>query len=102
VTPADVKRLRELLSTATPGPWHAEDWYLSTGDDELAEFGVKNSPEAALIVAAVNALPDLLTALEAAEGRVAELEKDQPCYDCGEIPAGGFGTRPWCGRHQCT
>jgi hypothetical protein len=49
-----VGQLRELLSKATPGPW--------TGD--RAKQGPGN---AALIVAAINALPALLAIAEAAE-----------------------------------
>lgn len=45
--------LKKLLAAATPGPWtHASD--------KLAAGNIKAPDNAALIVAAVNALPELL------------------------------------------
>lgn len=45
--------LRRLLAEATPGPWR---WH-----------GQLDNPNAQLIVAAVNALPDLLAVIDAAQ-----------------------------------
>lgn len=69
----DIKALRKLLEAASPGPW--SDWQplhigaadpdSSVGQRSVARVNV--STDAALIVAAVNALPALLTRLEALE-----------------------------------
>ena len=49
--------LKKLLAAATPGPWtHASD--------KLAAGNIKAPDNAALIVAAVNALPELLAEVE--------------------------------------
>ena len=49
--------LKKLLAAATPGPWtHASD--------KLAAGNIKAPDNAALIVAAVNALPELLAMAE--------------------------------------
>jgi len=86
--PLDIPALRALLETATPRPWTLavrdgdQTWPASIGHDEtsfriavamcprygLAEFRF----DAALIVAAVNGLPDLLDRLEAAEREAEE------------------------------
>jgi hypothetical protein len=71
-------QLRALLAGATPGPWWAnhEDWsvrYSAYGD---VATNVYERADRELIVAAVNALPALLDALDAGERRVAELEAE--------------------------
>ena len=74
-------RLRALLAEATPGPWDVDDihpdhcaqspWGHKTvtfgpGSVALALMSPEDQPTAALIVAAVNALPALLDVVEAA------------------------------------
>jgi hypothetical protein len=60
--------LRRLLAAATPGPWNADGLTLRPGTvwnehgNDLARAWLPS--DAALIVAAVNALPILLGALE--------------------------------------
>lgn len=82
-----LKALRELHEKATPGPWVAEvddtpnrcagiagptqyDDYAYRGDIVVTDSGVypPRMPDAALIVAARNALPALLAIAEAARG----------------------------------
>lgn len=93
-----IEELRALLAKATPGPWRLRltdlerpDYAEIDGDrhgalatvvyrmEDDKRFG-KNSPEneanAALIVAAINALPALLDRLEKAEGELAEARED--------------------------
>lgn len=97
----DVSKLRELLARATPGELAAcaaNNGKCQCGQvwDEKADavFAVaapyghsdvefvedQRLNIRALIVAAVNALPSLLDALEAAEKRCSELEKDRSTY----------------------
>ena len=53
----NIDDLKKLLAAATPGPWtHASD--------KLAAGNIKAPDNAALIVAAVNALPELLAMAE--------------------------------------
>lgn len=73
---ATASKLRALLAAATPGPWYTSDNY------DVGEFaGYVYAPnatvatdatdtDAALIVAAINALPRLLDVVEAAEDAV--------------------------------
>lgn len=75
--PVDTQRLRELLEAATPGPWITDpedrdsvigavewgtDGRVIDGIDVIYRMGV--TEDAALIVAAVNALPALLEEVE--------------------------------------
>lgn len=70
-----IKHLRELLAKATPGTWHENRGRIVGGPDDqpndaevvAACYGLSatRNGNAALIVAAVNALPALLDALEA-------------------------------------
>lgn len=70
---ATVADLREKLAKATPGPWHYESTIYKhmaagiRGDGPIAQIwsGKRAIPNAALIVAAVNALPLLLAELDA-------------------------------------
>ena len=58
--------LKKLLAAATPGPWtHASD--------KLAAGNIKAPDNAALIVAAVNALPELLARLERYDDALDEI-----------------------------
>jgi len=69
----DYTKLRRLLAAATPGPWHEGYWdgqhhvgngeVPVTGDLPRVPDKKQSGANAALIVAAVNALPGLLTAL---------------------------------------
>ena len=79
----DTKRLRELLSKATPGPWEPTNtttvncnyacgsgpWIISDRNDPQV------IADAALIAAAVNALPELLDEVERLRTHVACLEE---------------------------
>jgi hypothetical protein len=86
-----VEKLRELLGKKSPGKWHIEaDVYehgwlgtiatlLPHGFRSIIFSGNHNFPEiaeanAALVVPAVNALPELLAVVEAAE-KLVELRK---------------------------
>ena len=76
-------RLRALLAEATPGPWQAtekrgkRDGYVRSGDRTLADMRLRNGEaDAALIVAAVNALPALLDVADAARRFVAMQDAD--------------------------
>lgn len=83
-TPPNLSRLRELLEKATPGTWMAAPFssvvgrgIVSTHEGRMIGQIVEHEDapgNAALIVAAVNALPDLLTQLESLQARIAELE----------------------------
>ncbi len=76
ISPARIAALRELLAKATPGPWktsrdlHDDGYfYIDTQSGTLMETEASNPIEtegdnASLIVAAVNALPELLEAVE--------------------------------------
>lgn len=58
--------LERLMREATPGPWtHASD--------KLAAGNIKAPDNAALIVAAVNALPELLAKLERYDDALDEI-----------------------------
>ena len=69
----DRAELRRLLAEATQGPWEAEGSQVWGPDGVLVAAVREHStivdrPDALIIAAAVNALPDLLDALEKAEG----------------------------------
>jgi hypothetical protein len=76
----DVSRLRELLAEGVPLPWEAspqdstDDGYNATifgnvpeDEQDVADMMIREQ-DAALIVAAVNALPKLLDVVDAAKG----------------------------------
>ena len=71
---AEYTELRRLLDEATPGPWMAEGSQVWGPDGVLVAAVREHStivrPDALIIAAAVNALPDLLGALEKAEAAV--------------------------------
>ena len=74
---ADRARLRELLGKATPGPWECDDYGVDFPGARYGEVAYvlsktrgrfeATSDNAALIVAAVNALPALLDRIDALE-----------------------------------
>lgn len=88
----DVQKLRALLDTASPRPWRADVW-CGTDDGGWAAIGphcvaseadgFDDAPEtpsydqamadAALIAAAVNALPEMLDEVERLRARKAEM-----------------------------
>lgn len=89
----DLARLRELLAAATPGPWEtaerSDTINVQAGQRAVARCQRKAGVwrDAALIVAAVNALPALLDRIEALE-RVAEAARRRrhgACRICGVI-----------------
>jgi len=89
----DTQKLRELLAKATPGPWALnDDDTISLASGEKTAWRQAHRANCALIVAAVNALPELLNEVErlrAEMDRMREaLEKiserhvpDQPAAD---------------------
>lgn len=71
MTDAEIKNLRDLMRAATPGPWVLEGKELSklvsNGEvwvEAVVAHNYQESNDAALIVAAVNALPGLLDEVE--------------------------------------
>lgn len=81
-TPTQTERLKELLAKATPGPWVVAekpkyDHILSADGRYIFEPGrpVVQRQDAQVIVAAVNALPELLVDLEAARRELAEVRE---------------------------
>jgi hypothetical protein len=96
-TPETIAELRRLLAEATPGPWqahadmsssgkHRRSWLAAEGKPRVADTASVNlhrphhlypqdSLNAALIAAAVNALPSLLSDLEAAQKALAEIRE---------------------------
>ncbi len=78
--------LRELLANATPGPWTLDnDPCAACREDGRDAFSIRqveghehamfsDAPDAALIVAAVNALPALLDEIDALRAALAESE----------------------------
>lgn len=108
----DTTKLRALLAVATARPWRTDVWY-GTDDGGWAAIGphcvaseadgFDDAPEtpsydqamadAALIAAAVNALPELLDEVERLRARKAELcpcvrRYETPgCDECGGVGA---------------
>ena len=80
----DTKALRALLAGLTPGTWLYDDDEGKLAVDNPGEarqyyypqFAPRGHPDTDLIVAAANALPALLDALDAAEAREAGLRAD--------------------------
>lgn len=85
--PADIEALAVLLEAATPGPWeHAHEGLqggevIRGGDIRVARVYKSNWPDyrpdcenAALIAAAVNALPALLAEVKASREALARVE----------------------------
>ncbi len=73
MTPADINQLRDLLAQATPGPWAVHYGYklphIKADDGRYileagTVYGPRTKADAALIVAAMNALPSLLDEVE--------------------------------------
>jgi len=90
-----VEQMRAALTEATPRPWKVQDgggqlssmpahittevdgradWFIADLQDDLGPAGGDPNANAVLIVQAVNNLPTLIAALEAAVERVGELE----------------------------
>jgi hypothetical protein len=79
---SEIERLRGLLAEGTPGPWRSRKWTAPrmveivastmpaivpwSGFDDSARTKQEHNANAALIAAAVNALPALLDVAEAA------------------------------------
>ena len=96
----DRAELRRLLDAATPRPWWQEwvegdEWFAvygqPTGDlvcPEVCTAG--DADDANLLAVAVNALPDLLDALEKAESAIERVRALHVRRD------------EWCGHHKST
>lgn len=108
--PPDVERLRALLSAATPGPWQAMNayqWDSIIGDIDGPDDGEmhyesvtditshhdRSRHNATLIVAAVNALPQLLALAE--DGRRYRWLRDMPSLRA-EISVGTIANQGVC------
>lgn len=78
--PISVERLRELLAKATPGPWRSHKATVLMGAPTAGGFDISNCPRpyenAALIAAAINALPALLHQLAERDAEVERLRFD--------------------------
>jgi len=100
------EELRRLLQAATPGPWQAEfasshvggkseitEWFVRRDGDDVAIAADIIDPHddqpskanAALIAAAVNALPALLAVAEAAEHWRNAYESNDPSNESFEL-----------------
>jgi hypothetical protein len=85
-----IEELRRLLAEATPGPWHIhkdnlEDLVCSPSGTLIAETQLRIPEDAALIVAAVNVLPALLAAVEAAHDWRNAYESNDPSNESFEL-----------------
>jgi hypothetical protein len=81
----DIEGLKALLEKATPGPWKVADKVATVGGDRYLVIthpagwvslimegdDGRDEADAVLIVAAVNALPDLLATITALEDKLA-------------------------------
>jgi hypothetical protein len=72
MTPEKIAELRRLLADATPGPWEIDDDGLDRGiwgrsGSVVVATQIEDGQDAALIAAAVSALPELLDAAERAQ-----------------------------------
>jgi len=88
------ERLRELLAKATPGPWAVDgpphNQIVWSGPDDRVCFMThsdgadveRDKATAALIVEAVNALPDLLATIESLRAELAEVLKESIALRC--------------------
>ena len=77
-TPETIAELKRLLAEATPGPWlHETMAKCVSGGTPLRAIcrWSADRNDADLIVAAVNALPDLLAHIEAAQAQVKVLRE---------------------------
>ena len=84
-TPETIAELRKLMAEATPGPWaseitNADNAFLFRADTKGSLGGVMNNlgmlyepQNAKMIASAVNALPGLLSDLEASQKREQKL-----------------------------
>jgi len=77
------EELRRMLAEATPGPWHTGsmgscDRIYSQDGDLIAETWESTLEDAALITAAINALPALLAVAEAAHDWRNAYESNDP------------------------
>ena len=117
----DRAELRKLAEAATPGPWWQEwvegdEWYAvygqPTGDlvcPEVCTAG--DADDTNLLVAAVNALPDLLDALEKAEGHrdslaatLIEVQREKLALERAieRVRELHVRTDEWCAYHEDT
>ena len=65
MTPEEIAELKRLLEKATPGPWINKDGFLCTEDPSWCDIAdCELDEDAALIAAAVNALPRLIAEVE--------------------------------------
>ena len=93
----DIAELERLLAEATPGPWSSQHGY---DEPELSiwagghclfadSFRYARSADAALIAAAVNALPALLAERERLRGAILRINR-APVYEERGEPASGI------------
>lgn len=93
--PEEIAALKELLAKATPGPWAVEYghekqdgqmyWQVHDGQDAIANnqfcYARNSDQNAALIVAAINALPSLIAIAEREAGARGEVAFLPPAGD---------------------
>lgn len=84
MTDLDTVKLREMLEAATPGKWYASDVRMNTSPSKIDGFAfpvrrashvAQVAADTALLVALVNAAPELIAAAEAA-ALVADIRSD--------------------------
>ena len=80
-----IDELERLLAQATPGPWETDEFAINAGDQMVAEAygGIKYAAtNAALIAAAVNALPAFVRLARESERWRNAYESNDPSDDC--------------------
>ena len=98
MTPDELHELAGLLEkAAVVGPWAArfdpaflDGWWITDGNSNLGTD--IDEHDAALIVAAVNALPSLLSDLREARERIAEIDRAK-AKECWPSPDGKHNVR---------
>ena len=91
LTPGD--ELRELLAKATPGPW--ERLTVEGLKDHVGRPRLDETDDAALIVAAINALPALLDVVDTLADIVGRFENLPDIGPQCPLPQGGTTDLPW-------
>lgn len=90
----DISKLRDLLAAATPGPWKPDYGTVTSAVGDIIGADISygtpmlelDPANAALICAAVNALPELLAIAEAA-GDYVDAERTKNRYSAAQYHA---------------
>jgi len=95
----DLDELKRLLAEATPGPWEARrgDYTLGcvTNAADAPIFSYTRPEDAALIAAAVNALPGLIGHLETAVEQIREYQETCDTDGAVEWLNNWYGREEW-------